>query len=370
MKENKKLVNDLIDLFKSLNLDLYGITSFKRLLKYKAYFTNRDLKFINPFETNIESIKDEKIREEENSLFLEKYKDKFIISIAFPYLTNKTKDILKEKINNKRESKDLSIYTYSKDYHFIIKFFLDKIINFIKENGYFCEAYSDNNMLLERLIAFDSNIGFIGRNNMIINEKYGSFIYLSEIVTDLDLSFLIKEDECNMESNFESNNENEIESKRDTYCKECNNCIKACPVSILGGKYSNTNKCLSFLTQEKNLESSILNKFNGRIFACDTCQVVCPYNDLDKIKLSELKEFEPLQSLINIKDEKIAYLTKKEFLEIKISALSWRGKTLLQRNALVKMVDEGKEIDFSKINSMNLKEEIEKYIKFKERICR
>ena len=102
---------------------------------------------------------------------------KTIISIAFPYLW----------VENNIEN-GFSKYTKGLDYHRVVKKYLDKICDFIKSKGGEAISFVDSNTLPERYIAYLANIGFIGKNNMIITEKYGSYVFLGEIITDLELA--------------------------------------------------------------------------------------------------------------------------------------------------------------------------------------
>lgn len=91
---------------------------------------------------------------------------KTIISIAFPYLW----------VENNIEN-GFSKYTKGFDYHRVVKKYLDRICDFIKSNGGEAISFVDSNTLPERYIAYLSGVGFIGRNNMIITEKYGSYVF-------------------------------------------------------------------------------------------------------------------------------------------------------------------------------------------------
>ena len=101
---------------------------------------------------------------------------KTIISIAFPYLH--------DGVYN---SNGFSLYTRGLDYHRVVKSYLDKICEFIEKIGGKAMSFVDSNTLPERYIAYLSGIGFIGKNNMLITKKYGSFVFLGEIITDLDI---------------------------------------------------------------------------------------------------------------------------------------------------------------------------------------
>lgn len=92
----------------------------------------------------------------------------------------------------------------------------------------------DSNMLPERYIAKLCGIGFLGKNNMLITQRYGSYVFLGEIITDLALG-----------------NSEILQSQ----CRGCNICLKACPTGAIRGE-KNSNKCMSYITQKNILKMS------------------------------------------------------------------------------------------------------------------
>ncbi|EKS4343396.1 tRNA epoxyqueuosine(34) reductase QueG [Clostridium botulinum] len=243
---------------------------------------------------------------------------KTIISIAFPYLFN-----LDYK-NNIYFSK----YTQGRDYHTIVNEYLKKICEFIQSKGYRAEHFVDSNDLPERYIAYLCGIGFIGKNNMLITEKYGSYVFLGEIITDMEM---------------------DADEPMECRCKDCNICLKACPTNSLENK--DPNICLSYITQKKNIEDEWFDKLKGRMFGCDTCQRVCPYNK--NIDTSNIEGFKPFNFMENLDLEELIYVNNKEFKEkYKLTSCGWRGKSILQRNALINCITMNKNID---IQGKNIK---------------
>lgn len=243
---------------------------------------------------------------------------KTIISIAFPYL------FYKELKNNVY----FSLYTRGEDYHRVVLSYLEKICCFIKEMGKNAEAFVDSNALPERYIAFKSGIGFIGKNNMLINKKYGSYVVLGEIITDLD----VESDKpiCNA-------------------CGNCDICLKACPTKSISSKMCNPNIYLSYITQKKNIEDSWFEKFNGRLFGCDICQNVCPYNV--NIEYSSIEAFRPFDFMSKVDIDEILNMDKKLFREkYGKTSSGWRGKNILQRNVLIALFSKMKQENISDFN--------------------
>ncbi|ONI46257.1 hypothetical protein AN640_03710 [Candidatus Epulonipiscium fishelsonii] len=225
-----------------------------------------------------------------------------ILAIAFPYYDFKS--------NNN----GFSIYAQRLDYHKVVRSYLDRIRYYLETKGYTSEAYVDNNTLPERDIATLAGIGFIGKNNLLITKKYGSFVFLGEIVLNKLTDFNLK--------NNHSENDN---------CKSCTKCIDSCPTNSLGEK--NINICLSYLSQQKTLtpdDEALLKRYKN-IFGCDICQLCCPHNK--NVVPSSLEEFKTIDM---DKDPLVfANMTNKYFKDnIKPTSAGWRGKNVVKRNAI------------------------------------
>ena len=210
-----------------------------------------------------------------------------------------------------RQNTKISEYAMGLDYHTVIKSRLGAVSEFLKDKGYLSEVYVDNTPLPDRYLAYLAGLGFFGKNGMLINEKYGSKVFIGYIMTD-----------CELEADKSCNN---------AYCIGCNKCIAACPGGAIGENFGfDENKCVSFLTQKKGEltkgEAEIIKK-SGYVWGCDICQNVCPYNYT--APLTELDEF--CQSIIrdiSIDDD----MTNREFRErYGNRAFAWRGRAVLKR---------------------------------------
>ncbi|WP_234122601.1 tRNA epoxyqueuosine(34) reductase QueG [Clostridium hydrogenum] len=258
---------------------------------------------------------------------------KTIISIAFPYLH---KAIINDKVY-------FSKYTLGNDYHKVLGIYLEKICDFIKTLGGDASYFVDNNALPERYIAYTSGIGFIGKNNMIITPKYGSYVFLGEIITNLEI---------------------EADSPIENKCGECNLCKAACPTGCIKEKVANSNICLSYITQKKQVEDFWFEKFKGRLFGCDMCQDVCPYNK--NAKTSSIKEFEPYDFMEKANIDELIKIDNAIFREkYKNTSCGWRGKNILQRNALINLIsmEKNKNIAIDSIKSPYVKEYYNRLLK-------
>ncbi|MBC2581515.1 tRNA epoxyqueuosine(34) reductase QueG [Clostridium sp. DJ247] len=308
---------------KSLGLDTVGFTKCRIFTELKDYFEHRKTKeLVNEFE--------EQEIEKRINPFLYMKDGKTIISIAFPYLFN----------NNFLDHIGFSKYTCGRDYHLVVSEYLKKICAYIESLGGEAIYFVDSNSLPERYIAVQAGVGFLGKNNMIITEKYGSYVFLGEIITNIKV---------------------EIDEPVKNKCGECNLCEKACPTgSIKGG--NNPNICLSYITQKKDIEDHWFSKLSGRMFGCDTCQRVCPYNA--QVQLSKLEQFKPFSFMENVELEELANIDKKTFKEkYAQTSCGWRGKNVLQRNALINIMSQNKCINLGEIKSSYVKNYYDRLLK-------
>lgn len=280
-----------------LSLDAIGFTECRPFEELRQWFQHRkEMNLFNEFE-------EQDIEKKINPRLLME-DGKTIISIAFPYYYEDCKG-----------DNQFSVYTRGADYHKVLGEYLDKICEFIRELDGRAEAFVDSNPLPERYIARLCGIGFIGRNNTLITEKYGSYVFLGEIITNLEI---------------------EVDKPSIYGCKDCNLCMEKCPTSVIikDGKIFDSNKCVSYLTQKKHLEENEVSLIKGKIFGCDTCQSVCPHNK--GIAKSPIKEFEPKGYMENINLNSLIQVSNSEFKEkYKNHSCGWRGKNIIIRNSLI-----------------------------------
>lgn len=300
--DKKKLIKDFCS---TLNIDNIGFFECRPINELKDYFNYRQKKGLyNEFE-------EKEIEKRINpSVLMENTKT--IISLAFPYYYNIDD---KEKIY-------FSKYTLGQDYHMVLGKYLEIICEFIQSIGGEAQYYVDSNCLPERYIAMKSGVGFIGKNNCLITESYGSYVFLGEILTNLE----IEADEP-------------IKNK----CGNCDKCIKICPTKAilnstdhknLNNIENNPNICLSYITQKKDIDDFWIKKIGKSVWGCDKCQDICPFNE--NAKESHIEEFIPKEHMKNTNLQSIIKMKNSEFRE-KYKGLScgWRGKNILIRNALI-----------------------------------
>jgi len=157
-------------------------------------------------------------------------------------------------------------YALGRDYHKLMRSRLQKLADRIgaqaDEFGY--RVFVDSAPVLERALARNAGLGWIGKNACVINKDSGSWFFLGEIYTDLPLP---------------------VDAPASAHCGTCTRCIDICPTrAIVAPNRVDARRCISYLTIE--LKGSIPEEFRAaignRIFGCDDCQLVCPWNKFAK----------------------------------------------------------------------------------------
>ncbi|MEE8148899.1 MAG: tRNA epoxyqueuosine(34) reductase QueG [candidate division Zixibacteria bacterium] len=162
----------------------------------------------------------------------------------------------------------VSKYARGKDYHKVIARKTKELIAELRKNSDDLEDndfrwYVDYGPMLERSYAAKAGLGYIGKNSLLINKDYGSWIFLSEILTTLEI---------------EPDNPYGIDHGQ---CGRCTMCIVSCPTrAIVEDGVIDSTKCISYLTIEKkgDISGELSQKMQQRLFGCDICQDVCPKN--------------------------------------------------------------------------------------------
>lgn len=190
----------------------------------------------------------------------------------------------------------VSRYARGRDYHKLIRKRLQKLATRIKEEagpfGY--RAFVDSAPVLERALAEKSGMGWIGKNTMLINKKAGSWFFLGELFTDLPLP---------------------VDAPDIDHCGTCSACLDVCPTkAFVAPNQLDATRCISYLTIE--LRSAIPLEFRkpigNRIFGCDDCQLVCPWNKFSKN--SDEKDFTPRHSLDDAQLVDLFAWSERDFL--------------------------------------------------------
>lgn len=178
---------------------------------------------------------------------------KSVISLAYNYYTPPQQ--------SDRSAPKLSTYAYGRDYHKVLRKRLKPLMAFITERfgDVNMRAFVDSGPVMEKVWAQRSGVGWIGKHTNVIRQGEGSFFFLCELITDLEL---------------------EPDPPATDHCGTCRRCIDACPTDAITPYQVDGTKCISYLTIE--LRDAIPDEFAGRMagwaFGCDICQQVCPWN--------------------------------------------------------------------------------------------
>jgi epoxyqueuosine reductase len=229
---------------------------------------------------------------------------KSVISLAYNYYTPFEHDDTLPKISR---------YAWGKDYHKVLKKKLKELCEFIEchcdpecsggaipkideeiasrefiphlDAGLAMKIYVDDGPVMDKAWAVKSGIGWMGKHTNVISPQYGSWIFLCNIITNIEFD--------------------EYDSPIEDLCGSCTLCISACPTGAIIDEYKvDANRCISYQTIENRGEIPENINFDGWIFGCDVCQDVCPYNspkynlptdDLNFYPKDELMTTPPLQ---------------------------------------------------------------------------
>jgi len=237
---------------------------------------------------------------------------KTIISIAVAYPSK-----MKEKPEKTAYRRgQFSRSSWGLDYHEVLNEKLKRFAEGIEElaGQYDYKAMVDTGALIDVAVAARSGLGFIGKNGLLVTKEYGSYVFLGELVTNLEI---------------------ESDQPVDYGCSDCQRCVDFCPTSaLLGDGRLNAQRCLSFQTQAKGaMPEEFREKIKTTIYGCDICQMVCPYNK--GVDSHFTPDMEPDPELAQPELLPLLDLSNKQFKEkFGVVAGSWRGKNPIQRNAI------------------------------------
>lgn len=220
-------------------------------------------------------------------------KPETVIVACFPYLLD----------DSEYENRNISKYAVVTDYHEVALARLEKAAEMLRriypDNRF--SAFADNSPIPEVRAACAAGLGVRGMNTLLITEKYGSYVFIGEIVTDLKIE----------------PKENKIKT-----CIGCQKCINACPSKAITDSVFNEKACLSAITQKKGElsdEEKKLMRECGCVWGCDICQDVCPMNK--NAAKTEMEEFlsSPAARVL-------------PGCELDARAYEWRGRKVIERN--------------------------------------
>jgi len=200
-----------------------------------------------------------------------------VISTRMDYLPPDSADI--RSVLHDHRSAYISRYALGRDYHKTIRKRLQRLAEQIERavGEFRYRAFVDSAPVLEKALAEKAGLGWIGKNTNLINRRAGSWFFLGELYTDLPLP---------------------VDTQASSHCGSCHACIDICPTQAIEGPYRlDARRCISYLTIELrgSIPVELRPGIGNRIFGCDDCQLVCPWNRF--ARHSKESDFHPRHKL-------------------------------------------------------------------------
>lgn len=217
-----------------------------------------------------------------------------VLSLRMDYLADGTQPL---EVLESPEKAYISRYTLGRDYHKLIRKRLSQLAKRIEEEagGGHYRAFVDSAPVLERAVAEQAGLGWIAKNTMLINSEAGSWFFLGEIYTDLPLP--------------------QDPPQPSKHCGTCTACLEICPTNAFVAPYElDARRCISYLTIEHkgSIDLELRPLMGNRIFGCDDCQLVCPWNKF--AEPTDKEDFKPRHNLADAALVELFLWTEEEYL--------------------------------------------------------
>ena len=218
-----------------------------------------------------------------------------VISLRMDYLPADTETMTVLRDPSKAY---ISRYALGRDYHKLIRKRLGKLAEQIRlavKDSELARAFVDSAPVMEKPLAEKAGLGWQGKHTLIINRKAGSWFFLGEIYTDLPLP---------------------VDQPASNHCGTCSACIDICPTAAIIAPYQlDAGKCISYLTIEHKgaIPVALRPLIGNRIFGCDDCQLVCPWNRF--AQHSAEGDFSPRHGLDHASLLELFMWSEEEFLQ-------------------------------------------------------
>lgn len=221
-----------------------------------------------------------------------------------------------------RPTGEVACYARGQDYHQVMKAKLNRLaerIATLSGRPIWARACVDTAPLLERELARQAGLGFIGKSTMLIAPGLGSTMLLGELLVDLEIE--------------------PLHAKSPVLgCGECRACLDACPTGAFRGPYVlDARRCVSYLTIELQgpIPEDLRRPIGTRVFGCDVCQQVCPFNASSRTR-PEAPELSPFPRLTTLDLAELLFIGSAAYRKlVRRTALRRASRTTLQRNAAV-----------------------------------
>lgn len=236
---------------------------------------------------------------------------KSIISLALNYYTNH------QHSENPQKAK-ISRYGWGRDYHKVASKKLKAMARWLRAQSEDIEVrtYVDTGPVQDKVWAERAGLGWIAKNGNLITRQYGSWVFLAEILTNLDLT---------------------PDTPHTEHCGTCTRCIEACPTDAIVQPFVvDANRCIAYHTIENRAETlpeDIQSQMQGWVAGCDICQDVCPWN-IRFATETDIEDFQPYPDNVSPDLEELANISDEEWdRRFRGSALRRIKPYMLRRNA-------------------------------------
>lgn len=218
-----------------------------------------------------------------------------IISARMNYLPQPSSECLQQL--KETDIAYIARYALGRDYHKLMRMRLKKLAEKIQQEFTTCQwrVFSDSAPVMEKAIAQKAGIGWIGKHSNLINKEDGSWFFLGEIYTDLDLP---------------------LDPPASNHCGDCQSCINSCPTQAIVSPYQvDSRRCISYLTIENRgaIPLQYRSHMKNRIYGCDDCQLACPWNRFESITAE--KDYLPRHKLDASKLVELFDWSETDFIE-------------------------------------------------------
>jgi len=303
----RQLKDEMVAAAPGLGIDKVGVASADPFTELKTkLLKHRELGYESGFE------EPDLDKRTDPSLSLPQPRTLISIAVAYP---SKMQDAPVSEPGERRGI--FARASWGEDYHLALRSRLEKLAAWLKERVPEARLLSmvDTGALSDRAVAERAGIGWSGKNCSIITPEFGSWVYLGEMITDLPLP---------------------PDQPIEDACGDCTRCLDACPPgALVGPGQLDAQRCISYVTQTKGtVEDDMMRKIGNRLYGCDTCQVVCPYNK--GVDFRHHEELLPDPEIAKPLLRPLLTMGNRAFKEtFGASAGAWRGRKPIQRNALI-----------------------------------
>ena len=236
---------------------------------------------------------------------------KSIICVGLNYYTDHHR-------SNQPSIAKISRYGWGRDYHRVLTKKLKKLSTWLQNQGETIEArlYADTGPVQDKFWAQQAGLGWIAKNGNLITREYGSWVFLGEVITNIDLA---------------------TDQAHTAHCGSCTRCLSACPTAAIRSPgIVDANRCIAYHTIENRAETlpeDIAQNLQGWVAGCDICQDVCPWNQRFA-KQTDVEAFEPYPWNVAPELEELAQISEEEWNQrFRASALRRIKPPMLRRNA-------------------------------------